>query len=278
MQAIKTLETVEHAVSMAAKDEARTHLGASIIGRSCARQIWYMYRWASAEAFEPRLLRLFGRGHREEASFILLLQGAGITVWEVNEKNKHDYRVSYSDGHGGGTPDGVLLGVPDIPIGEHCLAEYKTHNEKSFEKLLTEGLVKAKYEHYVQMQIYMHHMDLNYGLYCAVCKNDDRLFFEVVRRDARVGEAFTKRTEYLVSLQSPPPRISESPAWWECKFCRFLALCHDGDDADRNCRTCDYASPGPAGSWICAKGQPEIVKQHGCGKYLAAGWATQVPF
>lgn len=275
-QAVKTLAIVEAAVKQ--QDEPRKHLGASIIGRKCARQIFYMFRWAGSEQFEARMLRLFGRGHKEEASFIILLQNAGIKVWEVNENNKHEYRVSYADGHGGGTPDGVLLGVPDIPPDTHCLAEYKTHNEKSFDKLMAEGLVKAKYEHYVQMQIYMHEMDLEYGLYCAVCKNDDRLFFEVVRRDARVGDQFVKRTEYIVTLSEPPPRISDSPAWWECKFCRFLELCHHDGDADVNCRTCAYASPGPNGTWKCRNGRPEIATQKGCTEFTWATWASSVPF
>jgi hypothetical protein len=277
-QAHLTLSAVEAAVKTAAREDRRKHLGASIIGRSCARQIWYMFRWAKKEDFEARMLRLFGRGHKEENAFILLLQNAGIKVWEVNEKNKHEYRVSYSDGHGGGTPDGVLRGVPDIPAGEFCLAEYKTHNEKSFNKLLEDGLVKAKYTHFVQMQIYMCMMGLSYGLYCAVCKNDDRLFFEVVRCDPQVGNRFIHRTEQIVNTQVPPPKINQSPGWWECKFCTFLDICHHHGDVDKNCRTCDFGSVGPNSTWLCEKGHVEIAEQQGCGEWELLEILNDIPF
>ena len=49
------------------------HLGASILGRDCPREIWYSFRWVHREKHEPRMLRLFIRGHLEEPRFIALL-------------------------------------------------------------------------------------------------------------------------------------------------------------------------------------------------------------
>lgn len=60
-------------------------LGASQIGRECERQLWYGFRWATmGEAFDGRMLRLFNRGHREEAVFVEELRGIGCDVRDVD--------------------------------------------------------------------------------------------------------------------------------------------------------------------------------------------------
>src|SRR5688572_4793950 len=60
----------------------RWHLGASIIGHECSRYLWFSFRWCARDEGEAtkrdanshanlgRKLRLFNRGHREEARFI----------------------------------------------------------------------------------------------------------------------------------------------------------------------------------------------------------------
>ena len=44
-------------------------VGASSIGHKCERYLWYQFRWFFREKFNGRMLRLFDRGHREEARF-----------------------------------------------------------------------------------------------------------------------------------------------------------------------------------------------------------------
>lgn len=40
-------------------DGFRDHLGASLIGKSCARALWYDFRWATPARHTGRILRLF---------------------------------------------------------------------------------------------------------------------------------------------------------------------------------------------------------------------------
>ena len=62
------------------KDENRTHLGFSMIGDECQRKLWYSFRWCKMPKPDPRIKRLFDRGHKEEDRFIDYLRGIGCTV------------------------------------------------------------------------------------------------------------------------------------------------------------------------------------------------------
>ena len=74
------------------RKKGRTHLGASVLGRKCLRQIWYGWRWAHVVQHQGRLLRLFRRGHREEPNFIRLLTARGFIV------RSHAERLCYYSG------------------------------------------------------------------------------------------------------------------------------------------------------------------------------------
>ena len=93
----------------------RGHLGASVIGRACAREVWYGFRWAKKPAFNGRMLRLFNRGHLEEPRMVALLKMIGVTVHQYDARGKQ-FRIGKGyKGHGGGGMDGVLYGVPEYP-------------------------------------------------------------------------------------------------------------------------------------------------------------------
>lgn len=259
----------------------RKHLGASVIGRACARQVWYMFRWVRPEKFDQRVLRLFHRGHREEIELIRLLEGIGVQVWHAGENGelKKELQRSSCNGHFGGTPDGVGVGVPDLDADTACLLEFKTHGEKSFDKVRDEGVMAAKWEHFVQMQIYMHLLALPVALYVAVNKNDDALHLELVRYDMAVAKKYLQRAMDIIQAKSPPARINESPGYFVCKFCWYASICHDGAPVDQNCRTCQHGAPAAEGQWTCAKQRKEIATQQGCPEYLTApAFDDSVPF
>jgi len=147
----------------------RTHLGASVIGDECARKIWYGFHWTTIPSFGGRILRLFNRGHLEEGRFIAALLAIGCQVYQQDENGKQ-FRISGVSGHFGGSGDGIATGVPDVDPSLPVLLEFKTHNDKSYIKLAKEGVRSAKFEHYVQMQIYLRKMALTVALYMAVNK------------------------------------------------------------------------------------------------------------
>lgn len=231
-------------------DLFRSHMGASGIGKECARAVWYDFRWATAKRFEGRMIRLFNRGHLEEARFIALLLTIGCNVIQQDENGKQ-FRISDFGGHYGGSGDGMADGIPDLPPGTRALTEFKTHNDKSFKKLKDVGVREAKFEHYVQMQQYMRKMGLVVGVYFAVNKNDDEIYAEIVTLDSELADKFTHRAIQIIPMQQPPEKLNQSAGWFGCKFCDHRPVCHLGAPPERNCRTCAHSVAKDDGKWWC---------------------------
>lgn len=249
----------------------RTHLGASVIGGECGRAIWYGFRWATVPKFNGRILRLFNRGHLEEGRFIAALLTIGVQIYQQDEKGKQ-FRISDVGGHFGGSGDGVAVGIPDLPPGTPCLLEFKTHNDKSFQKLVKEGVRSAKFEHYVQMNIYMRKMGLPVALYGAVNKNDDDFYFEIVTLDTATADQFSDRARQIILLKEAPARISESPGWFSCSWCDHKSVCHLKAAPARNCRTCKHSEARDDGNWHCTlQGFEQVIPKElqltGCSHY-----------
>ena len=194
------------------EDPFRTHMGASGIGDECARKIWYSFHWVTRQQHEGRLLRLFNRGHMEEARFIALLLTIGCTVYQQDEHG-NQYKISDAGGHFGGSGDGVVIGCPDVPAETPILSEFKTSAEKIFLKIKKEGVRSAKFEHFVQMNVYMRKMGLSCALYMVVNKNNDELYGEIVMLDTSIADQFIDRGCNLGFQTNPPNKINKSPGW-----------------------------------------------------------------
>ncbi len=229
----------------------RTHLGASVIGDECARKIWYGFHWTTVPSFGGRILRLFNRGHLEEGRFIAALLAIGCQVYQQDSNGKQ-FRISGVGGHFGGSGDGIVIGLPDLNDPSlPALLEFKTHNDKSFMKLKKEGVRSAKFEHYVQMQIYLRKMNLTVALYMAVNKNDDEIYAEIITLDTETSDQFIDRAGQIIALRVPPARISESPGWFACAWCDHKPVCHLKKDPHKNCRTCEFSFCNLEGGWYC---------------------------
>lgn len=328
----KNDDTCQHPVVLAINDklerdqerDGRRHLGGSMIGRKCLRELWYGFRWALAPDHSARMLRLFNRGHREEDRFVEWLRAVGVEHYPFQP---HDYVLAYHDGSGaylkmsleewrmrdipseplddvtgilmheyaarlqgidipepkqirvldvdghfGGSLDGIgryfpgVAQILNLPHDEWGLTEFKTHGRKSFEKLLEERVEKAKPEHFNQMQVYMYKKGLRFALYMAICKDTDRLYSEFILADPQIAVKLIAKATEVVYSRTPPRKIGSTPAWFECKFCDFVDVCHRGAPMQKNCRTCVSSSPAPDGRWVCARyGMiPKDAEAKGC--------------
>ena len=228
----------------------RPHMGCSIIGHPCDRNIWLTWRWAKAPAFPGRILRVFNTGQREEGRLVQDLRDCGIEIFTTDGDSDKQIAVSAHDGHLAGSVDGIGRGFVEAPKSWAVL-ECKTHNNKSFAKLQKEGVRASKFQHYVQMQMYMGLLDIERAMYLAQNKDSDDIYSEWIHFDRDCFDQHMERAKSLLKMTSPPQRLSEDPSWYECKWCDNYTLCHGEQIADVNCRTCCYSSPAPGGQWYC---------------------------
>ncbi len=234
------------------EDGKRSHLGASVVSGDCARALWYGFRWVQRSAPAARMLRLWNRGHLEEARIIALLRSAGLNYWQYDPHTGKQFRVADHGGHYGGSTDGASQGYPEMP-SEYLLTEIKTHALKYFTKLVSQGVRRAMPKHYGQMQVYMDKLGFRWGIYFAVNKNDDDIYAEFVPYDQQEAHRLSRRAHLVITSATPLPRLRDDPTWYQCKFCDFHDVCHKRLDLHRSCRTCQHAVVADNG-WRCGAG------------------------
>ena len=251
------------------KEDHREHLGASLIGHHCDRYLWLTFRWSVSPQFEGRVLRLFGTGKREESRVYDELRAIGVEIH--TEENGKQIICRDPSGHFGGSLDGIGLGFPEAPK-TWAVLEVKTCNASSFAKLAKSKSVKAeKPQHYAQMQTYMGLMGLDRALYFAVNKDSDDLYTEWVHADKEAYLDALARAKRIVNATTPPNRISEDPANWQCKMCDMYKLCHQKDQAEVNCRTCVHSTPVEGGKWRCNEHEKDLsveAQRAGCDSHI----------
>jgi len=262
-------DTIENLIDKAHEENTerpRPHMGASMLGSVCERWMWLSFRWAVQPNFPGRILRLFRRGHMEEANIIRDLKLIGIEVRTLTSQERVDF-----GNHVSGSIDAIIeSGVPEAPNKQH-IGEFKTHSLKSFNDVEAKGVEKSKPEHYAQMQVYMHGTGIDRALYVAVCKDNDRIYTERVRYDKEVAEKLVARGKRVALSERMPPPISTDPSWFQCKFCDAHSFCHETKLTKHvNCRTCAHSTPKEDSTWRCERWENEIALEYqydGCSSH-----------
>lgn len=220
----------------------RTHLGASVIGKECPRAVALSYRKVSPDAaVDGRMVRLFNRGHMEEARLAACLQVAGFHLKLIS---KDGGQISYKTGDLQGSVDGVIR----LQDGSLAVLEFKTMNRKAWEKLEKDGQIKP--EHMAQMQCGMHGVGLKQALYLASCKDTDAIQVYLVEYDGEPTEFLNLAADITHGLI--PPKLVDTD--FRCKFCDHRDFCHHGETPIASCRTCVHAVFGGNGVVTCGIG------------------------
>lgn len=251
-----TLDSIDRAIVAAEHREQSAVVRCSSINR-CERAQWYAFHWhGETEEFTAQKLRIFDTGNVEEDRMIGWLQMARIKVLPVDPETGDQFTVSFANGHCKGHTDGEATGIIEAPVTPH-LVECKTHNAKSFAQLVKHGVAISKPDHLAQMQIYMHGRHLTRAFYLAKNKDTDELYAERIKYDPAHAMALEAKAERIVTATRPPPRISDDPTWFECRFCAKNNVCFNHAQSGRNCRNCLHSSavmdPQYPGDWICAR-------------------------
>ena len=224
-------------------NKERSHLGGSVIGKACPRAVALSYRKASPDAVgDGRMVRLFNRGHMEEARLAACLQVAGFKLKLIS---KAGGQISYETGDLQGSVDGVIR----LRDGGLAVLEFKTMNRRTWDKLEKDGQIKP--EHLAQMQCGMHGLGLKQALYLASCKDTDAVQVYLVDYEGEPTELLNLATDITHGLI--PPKLTDTD--FRCKFCDHKAFCHGEAAPIASCRTCVHASFNGNGVVTCGIGK-----------------------
>lgn len=253
-------------------------ISVSTLAEECQRKLWYDFRWTSPqEKVDGRTLRIFETGNLEEDRWIDNLRMIGCEVMDQDgtdrDGNPRQIMVEACGGHVRGYLDSEILGLPEAPKTIH-VGEIKSHNAKSFAKLVKDGVKESKPLHFGQLQTYMHLRGRDRGIYLAVCKDTDELYAERLHLDIEYVIRLLARAQRIIDASDPPPKLHEdqtSKMAFACGWCKHLPICHESAWPRVNCRTCLYSTPEVGGSWSCARFSKPLSfeeQAEGCAAHL----------
>lgn len=214
----------------AANNKRRDYIGASSIGDSCSRKLWYRLNEKDNEVFDAATIRRFNDGHRSEAIIIDLLRKVpGIELHTYNQETGEQY--GFVDGKFKGHYDGIIHGILEAPLTWHIF-EAKCVNEKSFEKLkkLKQEDEKTALKnwnpvYYGQAVTYMDYEGLTRH-YMIVCTPGVRDYISIrTEANPTMAAALRLKAKRISEATEAPERIG-GPDWWECRFCYWHGKCH----------------------------------------------------
>jgi hypothetical protein len=247
----------------------RPYLGMSSIGTSCARRLWYRFRWVRRTPFRADQLKKFRDGHMAEAMVVRQLQQC---EWlDVIAHDEHGEQREYRDfaGHFLGHQDGEITGIIEAPKTPHCLEVKATEKMDELKQCIIEHGEKDALRHwwpeyYGQAQCYMGYGDYTRH-YLVVCSPGARDWISV-RTDfnATVFNSLRERADYIIFTERPPERLCPKDTHFEAHWCEHAPVCFGNPTiAGRHCRTCMHATPERDGGWSCqmqpVDGKPGIL-------------------
>jgi len=123
-----------------------------------------------------------------------------------------------------GNPVKVLFNPDDLPK-KPIVIDMKTCNDNKFRR----NLEAPSFAYIVQLTIYIHILDLEYGVLIYENKNNcDTKIFKVHRNEAmweKIKEQAQIMNEMADDKKLPPPRPDDK-ASFSCRYCDYTSICH----------------------------------------------------
>ena len=219
----------------------RKHLGASMLGAECARQIQldWLKTWnehAPPDDYEAgklkpdhrqRQFRYFDLGHRLEAAVSEWLTLAGF---ELRTRGRDGKQFGFETGGGRlkGHIDGVLVSGPSL-LRYPALWECKTANEKSWNEMAKKGVAQAQPKYAAQIALYQAYLDLteNPCLFTAINKNTAEIYHEAVAFDGDLAQRTSDLAVEILQATDAGELMPTSltPDHYLCRLCRWQNVC-----------------------------------------------------
>lgn len=228
-------------------------LSPSSMGDDCVAKTWYSFHWATApKPAEGRMARYNRKGEENESDIVEKLRATGWTVLEVNPATGEQWAVSGFEGHMYGKCDGIAS-HPEYTNNQQILLEFKYINYKRYSTLTGKALIQADIKYYNQINLYMDELNLPACMFVPESRNDADIEPIIIPKDAAQVEVLRRKAIAVLSSRERPARIAESPAFFECKMCDHVGICHKGELPTKSCRSCVFSLPTFGGKWHCEK-------------------------
>lgn len=280
-----TLAKIDEAIIREKTKEApRNYLGMSEIGHECWRYLFYSFRGCAKRnidlsiekdpdviAKEALGIRRTGGGHIQEdimAERLRLLPYITLYTKDPNnEKEQIGFQLLLN--HFSGHLDGMIKGIIEAPATWHVW-ENKACGDKKFTELenaiMKYGEKEALYNwnivYYAQAQTYM------------LCSQTERHYLTVVDSggikwtsvrtefNRKYAESLIEKAKTIIfDNWNIPPKMNQNREFFQCKWCHFQGICHDGNLPDVNCRSCRYREPVQNGENKCLLHKKIIEKE-----------------
>jgi hypothetical protein len=274
-----TLRAVDAVMESQQEARARPYLGASVIGDGCERKLWLSFRWVKRGFIEAAGLRRINDGHRGEQVVAALLKAVPSVDLSTEKEPGVQHSFESIGGHFRGNCDGLLTGLLQDPETLYVW-ECKVVNETKYKKLISlkaskgegEALKHWDYVYYAQAQIYMHFFEATKHYLTAASPGVRDLSSVVTEYNKDEAEKLIEKAKRVIFSPRPFLKISNDPAWHECKYCTFHSMCHEQDmPRQKSCRTCLHSSPLKTGGWKCDWHNKDLStedQQRGCEHHL----------
>ena len=213
------------------QQERRAYLGASRLGVACERALQFEYADATVDPgkeFPGRILRIFERGHDNEAQMVNWLRLAGFDL-RTHGKDGEQFGFSLLDGRLQGHIDSVIVGGPD-GFAYPALWENKCLGAKSWRDLEKRHLAVSKPVYAAQVAIYQAYLELyeHPALFTAVNADTMEIYAERVPFDAALAQRMSDRAVKVISATEAGdqlPRMTTEPSHVECRMCAWADRC-----------------------------------------------------
>jgi hypothetical protein len=207
------------------KEARRDYLGASAIGSECLRKV--QFDWQVDSTHPARTKRIFSRGHMFEEITVKAMGQAGFRI----ERDTLATRFATADDTFRGHADGIIVAGPAVEgLAYPCLFEHKALGSSGWKKLEKDGLKKAYFHYYLQVQLYMAYLglDQNPALFTAVNSDTCHVLHMLVPFDAEAAQGASDRAVTVIKATQAGellPRIANKQDDWRCKMCSHQVRC-----------------------------------------------------
>jgi hypothetical protein len=248
-----------------------TRLSPSNLGGECAAETWFGFRWVTAPVVpEGKMERYNSRGEKNESDIVAWLRATGWTVEEIDPATGKQWAITNFNGHMYGKCDGIGS-HPVYTEGVRILLEFKYVNDKRYTSLISKPLITTDLKYYNQVMIYLRELGLPAVMFIPANRNNEDLDFIILPYDGAQLDLVYKKAETILTTKVPPAKIAQSAAFFKCKFCDHVEVCHNGAEPAKNCRSCVYCMPTWQGEFFCEKWGAVIPKDTipaGCHEWL----------